>query len=153
MKSVRPDLFEKIKAKVTSLPKSPSAIAQHTFLMNRIPEQKVLSALSYYIAANATYLDQIAEEEDMSRMMDNAYYLIKFAALDSMDREDLKTKIVDSYNEFMEDHPDMKPAMELTEDREDYTAPDLDHMPSTKELLAGQDDLMGDVESMDDILA
>lgn len=157
MESVRPDLFEKIRSRVVSLPKSPSAIAQHTFLMNRIPEQKILSALSYYIAANASYLDQIAEDDDMMKMMDNAYYLVKFSALDSMDKDELKGKIVTSYNNYMEEHPELKPVMELTEERSDYSAPDLDHMPSTKELLAGQEDLIGDAESslssMDDILA
>ena len=134
MKVKNPEVFEQIEDQLNSLPQNASSIKAHTYIQ-AIPEQKIKSALSYYVASFGEYLDSITEERDMEIMKNNASYLVKFAATDAMSSAALKETINNSYAEYLAEHPDTKPEAELATEQPGYSEPDVDHMPTTAELL------------------
>lgn len=140
-RSRNPEAFEKIRSRVESIPMKASIIEAHTFI-HRIPEAKIKSALSYYMAQFGDSLDNLSESKDIEMMTNNALYLIKFAALDSMSAENLKDKIMDSYKEYLSEHPEVKSSLELASEADGYSAPDTDaQQPSIKDLLGGDSEL------------
>jgi len=134
MKVKNPDAFAQIEQQLESLQQLASGIKAHTYIQ-AIPEQKIKSALSYYVASFGEYLDSITEERDMEIMKNNASYLVKFAATDAMSSAALKETINNSYAEYLAEHPDTKPEAELATEQPGYSEPDVDHMPTTAELL------------------
>ena len=46
---------------------------------------------------------------------------------------------MNSYREYMNEHPEAKPILELATEASDYQEPDIDKMPSTAALLQGGD--------------
>lgn len=140
MEARDPNAFKALKDKwLDRLPKTSSTISAHCYLSRKTAENKILSALSYYMAQNSEYLDKVSSEKDMEMVTNNAYQLVKFSALDTMTAENLKTTIMNSYREYMAEHPEAKPILELATEASDYQEPDVDKMPSTAALLQGGD--------------
>lgn len=151
MRARKPAAFNKVKDKLERLPQLSSTIASHSFYSRKVPESKIKSALSYYMAQNGDYLNNISSEKDTDMMMNNAYYLVKFAALDTMTQENLCTQIRESYEKYMAEHEDAAPVLELATEATDYKEPDLDRAPSVRDLIKENPDL--ELPDNDDLLA
>lgn len=137
MQSRDPDAFAKVSSMLTMLPQDNEIISHRNFSYQKKEERKIARAVEQYVALHSEYLDAIQKEDDETRLLQQAYKLMKFKALDNMANEELKAKIEKSYTEFIEKHPELAEESHLATEREDYQGVQFKGMPGSRDLIMG----------------
>lgn len=132
-----PDAFTKISSLLAMLPQDNEMISHRNFSYQKKEERKIARAIEQYVALNSEYLDSIQKEDDETRLLQQAYKLMKFKALDNMANEELKAKIEKSYEEFIERHPELAEESHLATEQEGYKEMEFKGMPQSRELIMG----------------
>lgn len=109
-------------------------ISHRNFSYQKKEERKIARAIEQYVALNSEYLDSIQKEDDETRLLQQAYKLMKFKALDNMANEELKAKIEKSYEEFIERHPELAEESHLATEQEGYKEMEFKGMPQSRSL-------------------
>lgn len=137
MEARDPSGYTKIKGRLEQLPQDSQTITCRNFMYTKIAEKTIAKQISQYVVMNADMLDNISRDEDLEILTGNAYRLMQFQALDNMSNEEIKAKIMTSYHEYLEKHPELKDDTVLASDKEGYQEPTFEAMPTSRELLSG----------------
>lgn len=133
-----PQAYGKIKGRLENLPQDSQTITCRNFMYTKIAEKTIQRCINSYVILHADNLDCISNEEDQDMMINNAYRLMQFKALDNMENQEIKGKIMASYNEYLDKHPELKPeGSVLATEQEGYTEPTFEAMPTSRELISG----------------
>lgn len=138
MKSKAPEAFAKILNMITQLPEDSELISHRNYSYRKIEEKKISRQIEAYVAMNSEYLDSIRQEDDESRLLQQASKLMQFHALDNMKNKELCDKIQKSYSEYVAKHPE-RAVSSLATEQEGYQEPSFKGAPTARELVA--DDL------------
>lgn len=138
MEARDPEAYKKLKSRLETLPQDSQTISCRNYMYTKIEEKTIQRCITSYVALHSDMLDHISRDEDKDMLYNNAYRLVQFKALDNMENKEIIDKIQESYREYLEKHPDLKPDDSgLATEQEGYHEPTFEAMPTSRELLSG----------------